>query len=224
MARWNKDQWGVQQGQGYPPFSWRGAETRTLSAICAISRSAAGRSSIICKPTITLPGRSVSVEEAGQRHFLSDSAVRLCRAFGNCPLRIRVGSLAQGWWLSCWLVSDPQSTCLYSVICHCNSSYPVHNLPDARPHLYRVLMHITFVLFLILKVTICVYYWTTGYYSVAIIFTIIALFSIFAYFGFRFRIPLASLLLQVVMDVSEHHKSIYVVAFIALILQAALSV
>jgi hypothetical protein len=58
----------------------------------------------------------------------------------------------------------------------------------------------------------------------AIIFTIIALFSIFAYFGFRSRIPLASLLLQVVVDVSKHHKSVYVVAFIALMLQAALSV
>jgi hypothetical protein len=58
----------------------------------------------------------------------------------------------------------------------------------------------------------------------AVIFTIIALLSIFAYFGFRSRIPLASLLLQVVMDVSKHHKSVYVVAFIALILQAALSV
>ena len=58
----------------------------------------------------------------------------------------------------------------------------------------------------------------------AIIFTIIALFSIFAYFGYRARIPLASLLLQVVMDVAKHHWSVYVVAFIALIMQAAWSV
>ncbi len=58
----------------------------------------------------------------------------------------------------------------------------------------------------------------------AIIFTIIALLSIFAYFGYRSRIPLASLLLQVVMDVAKHHKSVYVVAFIALLFQAALSV
>lgn len=58
----------------------------------------------------------------------------------------------------------------------------------------------------------------------AIIFTIIALFSVFAYFGYRSRIPLASLLLQVVMDVSKHHKSVYVVAFLALLLQAAFAV
>ena len=55
-------------------------------------------------------------------------------------------------------------------------------------------------------------------------FTIIALISVFAYFGYRSRIPLASLLLQVVMDVAKHHMSVYVVAFVALIFQVALSV
>ena len=58
----------------------------------------------------------------------------------------------------------------------------------------------------------------------AIIFTLIALFSVLSYFGYRSRIPLASLLLQVIMDVSKHHMSVYVVAFTALLLQAALSV
>lgn len=58
----------------------------------------------------------------------------------------------------------------------------------------------------------------------AIIFTIIAVLSIMSYFGFRSRIPLASLLLQVVMDVSKHHTSVYAVAFAALFVQAALSV
>ena len=58
----------------------------------------------------------------------------------------------------------------------------------------------------------------------AIVFTVIALFSVLAYWGYRSRIPLASLLLQVVMDVTKHHPSVYFVAFISLILQAALSV
>jgi len=58
----------------------------------------------------------------------------------------------------------------------------------------------------------------------AIIFTVIALLSIFSYFGFRSRIPLASLLLQVVTDISKHHLSVYVVAVTALFLQAAWSV
>lgn len=88
----------------------------------------------------------------------------------------------------------------------------------------RVIMHITLVLAIASNIAICVYYWITGYYSAAIIFTIIALVSVLAYFGFRARIPLASLLLQVVMDVSKHHLSVYFVAFIALLLQAALSV
>jgi hypothetical protein len=92
---------------------------------------------------------------------------------------------------------------------------------------------------------ICVYYWITKYYcgfipmvkgdqrlimimicgiAGAIIFTIIALLSIISYFGFRSRIPLASLLLQVVMDVTKHHTSVYAVAFTALFLQAGLAV
>ncbi|KAJ7287527.1 DUF580-domain-containing protein [Mycena rebaudengoi] len=71
----------------------------------------------------------------------------------------------------------------------------------------KVIMHVTLVLSIILN-----------------IFTIIAIFSVLSYFGFRSRIPLASLLLQVVMDVSKHHMSVYVVAFLALILQALLAV
>ncbi|KIP11620.1 hypothetical protein PHLGIDRAFT_63436 [Phlebiopsis gigantea 11061_1 CR5-6] len=88
----------------------------------------------------------------------------------------------------------------------------------------KAIMHITLVLSIILNIGICVYYWITKYYSGAIIFTIISIVSILAYFGYRSRIPLASLLLQVIMDVAKHHKSVYVVAFIALIIQTALSV
>ncbi|KAF8070149.1 plasma-membrane choline transporter-domain-containing protein [Lyophyllum atratum] len=88
----------------------------------------------------------------------------------------------------------------------------------------RMIMHITLVLSILLNIGICVYYWITKYYSGAIIFTIIAVLSVLSYFGFRSRIPLASLLLQVVMDVAKHHKSVYVVAFIALFIQAALAV
>ena len=88
---------------------------------------------------------------------------------------------------------------------------------------------------------ICIYYWITRYYceiishnemaiadfrdiAGAIIFTIIALLSIVSYFGFRSRIPLASLLLQVVMDITKHHTSVYAVAFTALFVQAGLAV
>ncbi|KAJ6593905.1 integral to plasma membrane protein [Mycena capillaripes] len=88
----------------------------------------------------------------------------------------------------------------------------------------KVIMHITLILNILLNIAICIYYWLTKYYSGAIIFTIIALFSILSYYGFRSRIPLASLLLQVVIDVSKHHKSVYVVAFGALILQALLAI
>jgi hypothetical protein len=48
--------------------------------------------------------------------------------------------------------------------------------------------------------------------------------SVISYWGFRSRIPFSALLLQVVMDVSKHHKSVYYVAFTSLFIQAALSV
>jgi len=88
----------------------------------------------------------------------------------------------------------------------------------------RIIMHITLVLSILLNIGICVYYWITRFYSGAIIFTIIAIFSVLSYWGFRSRIPLAALLLQVVMDVSKHHMSVYAVAFSALFIQAALAV
>jgi hypothetical protein len=58
----------------------------------------------------------------------------------------------------------------------------------------------------------------------AIIFTVIALLLTPTYAGYRSRIPLASLLLQVVMGISKHHKSVYVVALTTLLLQASLGV
>ncbi|XP_006461087.1 hypothetical protein AGABI2DRAFT_192625 [Agaricus bisporus var. bisporus H97] len=88
----------------------------------------------------------------------------------------------------------------------------------------KALMHVTLVLSILLNIGICVYYWVTRYYSGAIIFTVIAVFSILAYWGFRSRIPLAALLLQVVIDVSKHHTSVYAVAFTALLVQAAFAV
>lgn len=88
----------------------------------------------------------------------------------------------------------------------------------------HAIMHITLVLSIVANIAICAYYWVIGYFSAAIIFTLIALLSVFAYFGFRSRIPLASLLLQVTMDISSNHLSVYFVGFTALVLQAALSV
>ncbi|EMD37617.1 hypothetical protein CERSUDRAFT_114269 [Gelatoporia subvermispora B] len=88
----------------------------------------------------------------------------------------------------------------------------------------RGIMHITLVLSILLNIGICVYYWIEKYYSGAIVFTIIAVLSMFAYFGYRSRIPLAATLLEVVMDIAKHHPSVYFVAFISLILQAGYSV
>ncbi|KAF8210279.1 plasma-membrane choline transporter-domain-containing protein [Mycena galopus ATCC 62051] len=86
----------------------------------------------------------------------------------------------------------------------------------------KQIMHITLILNILFNMCLPqVYYWLTKYYCA---FTVIALFSVLSYYGFKSRIPLASLLLQVVMDISKHHKSVYVVAFTALIFQALLAV
>ncbi|KAH7916531.1 plasma-membrane choline transporter-domain-containing protein [Hygrophoropsis aurantiaca] len=90
--------------------------------------------------------------------------------------------------------------------------------------LTKFFMHVTLILSILFNVGISIYYWITGYHSGAIIHTIIAVFSVFSYLGFRNRIPLATLLLQVVIDVSKHHISVYFVAFGALLVQAALSI
>ncbi|KAH9957911.1 plasma-membrane choline transporter-domain-containing protein [Russula dissimulans] len=86
------------------------------------------------------------------------------------------------------------------------------------------IVHISLILSILLNVGICIYYYIVKYWSGAIIFTVIALLSLLSYVGFRSRIPLTSLLLQVVMDIAKHHKSVYVVALTTLVLQASLSV
>ncbi|KAG8949783.1 putative choline transporter, neither null mutation nor overexpression affects choline transport [Tulasnella sp. 424] len=87
-----------------------------------------------------------------------------------------------------------------------------------------IIMKVTLILSIALNIALAVYMWITKYYSGAIIFTIIAIFSILAFYGFWSRIPLATMLLQVTMDVANHHKSVYFVAICGLIAQAGLAV
>ncbi|TFK75448.1 DUF580-domain-containing protein [Pluteus cervinus] len=88
----------------------------------------------------------------------------------------------------------------------------------------RAVMHVTLVLSILLNVALCAFFWITKVYIAAVVFTIIALLSVFSYWGMKKFIPFSSLLLQVVMDVSKHHMSVFVVAFVALIAQAAMAV
>lgn len=88
----------------------------------------------------------------------------------------------------------------------------------------RVIMHITLLLTILLNIGLCVFFYISGLYAEGIAFTVIAIFSVLSYFGYRSRIPLASLLLQVVMDITKIHTSVYIVALVALLLQAVLGV
>ncbi|KAG1771704.1 plasma-membrane choline transporter-domain-containing protein [Suillus occidentalis] len=236
MAYWNKDQWGVQQGQGYPPFYALGGEPKP------------GHSQPYAQPNVQpqydpqssanqktpfedgrfQPKKRVNdilflilfiLQFAG---FVALSGIALSGYVSGNGLG---GGVGNGSQVGSSVTLNRHTAYLLLFVTAAALVLSIAYLMLARIFT-RALMHITLIGCYADRHSsaICVYYWITGYYSGAIIFTIIALFSIFAYFGFRSRIPLASLLLQVVMDVSKHHKSVYVVAFIALILQAALSV
>ncbi|WRT66144.1 protein PNS1 [Kwoniella shivajii] len=88
----------------------------------------------------------------------------------------------------------------------------------------RIVIEVTLALTVILNIGICVYYFIIKYWSGAAIFLVIALLSVFFYWSMRKRIPLAKLLLQVTIDITKHHPSVYLVVFIGLIIQTALSV
>ncbi|KAI0812718.1 plasma-membrane choline transporter-domain-containing protein [Irpex lacteus] len=88
----------------------------------------------------------------------------------------------------------------------------------------KAILHITLILSILLNIGVAVLYWIEKVWVAAIIFTVIAIISVLAYFGYRARIPLATVLLQTVMDISKHHPSVYVVAFVALLVQSAVSV
>lgn len=61
-------------------------------------------------------------------------------------------------------------------------------------------------------------------WSGAIIFLVIAVISVICYWSMRKRIPLAKLLLQTTIDITKHHPSVYLVVFIGLLVQTALSI
>ncbi|TYJ52097.1 protein PNS1 [Cryptococcus floricola] len=88
----------------------------------------------------------------------------------------------------------------------------------------KIILEVTLALTVLLNIGICIYYFIIKYWSGAIIFLVIALLSIFFYWGMRKRIPLAKLLLQTTIDVTKHHPSVYLVVFIGLLVQAAISV
>ncbi|KAH7924270.1 DUF580-domain-containing protein [Leucogyrophana mollusca] len=232
MSEWNKDQWGAQQGGGYQPvYGVNGGPSPGYSQPYAQPQQ---------QPQVQPYGDAKSPYESGR--FKPKMRVNDVSFLVFFVLQLLGFAALSGIVISQWIsdgglgggVGDGSETGT-SVTLNKHTVYLLLFVTAAGLVLSSVylmlaraftkmIMHITLILSIVLNIGICIYYWITRYYSGAIIFTIIALFSVFAYFGFRSRIPLASLLLQVVIDVSKHHISVYFVAFAALILQAALSV
>ncbi|VDB96491.1 unnamed protein product [Peniophora sp. CBMAI 1063] len=86
------------------------------------------------------------------------------------------------------------------------------------------MMHVSLIFTVILNAAICGYYAYRKLWVACAIFGVVALFSLLGYFGVRKRIPLASLLLKTVMDITTEHLAVYVVALVSLVIQAALAV
>ncbi|GAA6040564.1 hypothetical protein JCM8097_005466 [Rhodosporidiobolus ruineniae] len=88
----------------------------------------------------------------------------------------------------------------------------------------KFILELTLLLALILSIAYAVYLWVIRYWSGAIIFTIFAVLSILAYPSMRRRIPLSKQLLLYVIRVAKHNPSVYVIALLGTVLQAAYSV
>lgn len=88
----------------------------------------------------------------------------------------------------------------------------------------RFILELTLALSVIFNVGYCIYLWTQGNTSAAIVFTIFAVLSVISYFFMRSRIPLTRLLLKTSIDASKVHPSVYVWALIGLIVQTAFGI
>lgn len=88
----------------------------------------------------------------------------------------------------------------------------------------KIILEITLALTVLLNIAICIYYYYIKYWSGAIIFTVIALLSVFFYWSMRKRIPLARILLQTTIDITKHHPVVYLIALIGLVVQTAVNV
>ncbi|TIA89486.1 hypothetical protein E3P81_02942 [Wallemia ichthyophaga] len=88
----------------------------------------------------------------------------------------------------------------------------------------KVILEVTLVLSIITTWALAIYQFTQHYWSGAIVLLIIGILQVVFYFGMRKRIPLASLLLKIVIDIAKHYPSVYVVSFIGLIIQTAWSI
>ncbi|KZV76124.1 DUF580-domain-containing protein [Peniophora sp. CONT] len=86
------------------------------------------------------------------------------------------------------------------------------------------MMHLSLILTALLNGALCAYFVIQKVWSNAIVFGVVTLFSVFIYWGMRSRIPLASLLLRTVMDITKEHMSVYIVALLTMLVQASLSV
>ncbi|GAA5987189.1 hypothetical protein JCM11641_006053 [Rhodosporidiobolus odoratus] len=88
----------------------------------------------------------------------------------------------------------------------------------------KIILELCLLLAVAFSIAYAIYLWIEKFWSGAIIFTIFAVLSIIAYPGMRRRIPLSKQLLLFVLKIAKHNPSVYIIALLGTVLQAAYSV
>jgi hypothetical protein len=89
----------------------------------------------------------------------------------------------------------------------------------------KPILHVSLILTPIGALAAAIYYFYVKYYSAAIVFIVFVIIFAFVYMGYRRRVPMAAMFLQVVIDIAKHHKfGVYGTAVIAILAQAGLGV
>ncbi|KAG8833344.1 putative choline transporter, neither null mutation nor overexpression affects choline transport [Serendipita sp. 400] len=89
----------------------------------------------------------------------------------------------------------------------------------------KPILHVSLILTPIGALAVAIYYFYVKYYSGAIIFVVFVILFAFVYLGYRKRVPMAAMFLNIVLDIAKHHKmGVYGTAIIAIIVQAGVGI
>ncbi|PVF93253.1 DUF580-domain-containing protein [Serendipita vermifera] len=89
----------------------------------------------------------------------------------------------------------------------------------------KPILHVSLILTPFGALAVAIYYFYVKYYSAAIVFVVFVIIFAFVYMGYRKRVPMAAMFLQVVIDIAKHHKmGVYGTAIITILAQAGLGV
>lgn len=87
----------------------------------------------------------------------------------------------------------------------------------------RMFITLGLILNVVLGLATAIYYFTTHYYSAAIVFLVFTLITAWAYWSARLRIPFSATVLEITIDVMRRYKSTLMVSFLGIVVTGAFS-